>query len=247
MNEHTIIERAITAPRAAVVEHPIARQLHTLDAVRTFTQHHVWAVWGFMHLLNGLRHGFTRPVEAWLPPTSPMCARLINEIVLAEESDAAFGGLSHFTFYVEAMHELGADTGAVENAVHKVMMGHDPITAALEAGAPVGAVRFLAHDWTLAAGPLPELVAAFTYGRETLIPAMFGPILEWSEGDKLARYLTRHIEVDVEHGDHALDLVRYAVDGDPMRLWAMIRAARAALVARRSLWDDTLTAIMEKQ
>lgn len=239
-----IIERGIAAPRAAVVAHPIARHLDTPRAVRIFTEHHVWAVWGFMHLLNGLRSAFTTPTGPWVPPANPAVARLVNEIVLGEESDAGLDGVSHFTFYLDAMREVGADTSVIHNAVQKVGTGHYPITAAVTAGAPAACVSFLRHDCIVASGPLPELVAAFCFGRETLIPDMFGPILDTAEGVMLRRYLDRHIEVDQEHGHSAELLVAHAAS-DPMALWAMIGAARKALAARRSLWDATLTAIME--
>lgn len=240
-----IIERGIAAPRAAVVGHPIARHLTDLEAVRRFTEHHVWAVWGFMHLLNGLRRDWTTPTGAWCPPLSHRVGRIVNEIVLGEESDSAFGGRSHFSYYVEAMEELGADTIPIHTAVHKVWTGADPVTAARDAGAPIGGLRFLIHDWNTARIGGPVLVSAFTFGRETLIPEMFGPILAEAEGVKLRAYLDRHIEVDQDHGAAAEQLIEHAVAGDPMRLVSMIGAARNALVARRSLWDATLTAIME--
>lgn len=240
-----IIERGVAAPRAAVVNHPISYHLDSLAAVCTFTEHHVWAVWGFMHLLNGLRRDWLTPTGWWCPPASPDVAYLLNEIVLGEESDPAFDGLSHFAWYVLAMEELGADTGPIHSAVHKVWTGAHPTIAAHDAGAPLAAIKFLDHDCNVAYTGGPSLVAAFCFGRETLIPAMFGPILFAAQGAKLCAYLDRHIEVDQEHGHSAELLVAHAVAGDPMRLWAMIGAARTALVARRSLWDATLTAIME--
>src|SRR5690606_23967798 len=47
----------------------------------------------------------------WMPsPYSGTVVRMINEIVLGEESDIDFDGNpnSHFTMYLEAMDEIGA-------------------------------------------------------------------------------------------------------------------------------------------
>ena len=56
----------------------------------------------------------------WFPSDAGDVRRLINEIVLAEESDEApdLGGdrrfISHFEMYVQAMEEVGADTSPIK-------------------------------------------------------------------------------------------------------------------------------------
>lgn len=239
-----IIHRAIAGVRGDVVHHPIADAIRRPESARIFMEHHVFAVWGFMFLLGGLRQRFTCWSIAWTPPVDAEAARLVNEIVLGEESDVApYGHGPHLAWYVDAMNQLGADTDPILAAIDKVRGGADPIEAATEAGAPPAAIRFLANDWRAANADAPTLVGAFTFGRETLIPAMFGPILDSSEGSLLRGYLERHIEVDEHHGHLAEILVGHACGGDSLAVLAAIDAARRALYARRDLWNAALAAI----
>ena len=74
---------------------------------------HVFAVWDFQSLLKGLQRLVTCVEVPWLPTSDPEARRLLNEIVLDEESDQAPGGgyLSHFELYLQAMRECGPNTG----------------------------------------------------------------------------------------------------------------------------------------
>jgi len=86
-------------------------------------------------------HVSTKGIAAWadlcggaLAPTgSPRVRRLINEIVLGEESDTTEAGeaTSHFELYLEAMKEAGADTLPVERFIEKLKAGL-PMDQALE-------------------------------------------------------------------------------------------------------------------
>jgi hypothetical protein len=245
--------RDIVLLAARVAEHPLFFALRSLDDVRGFMAHHVWAVWDFMTLLKSLQAELAPTTLPWRPRDASI-ARLINEIVLGEESDLGPDGraASHFEVYLAAMETIGADTSPVRRFLAALARGIAPSPALDEAGAPAGAARFVRGTLACAAGPLPARLAAFTIGREDIIPAMFGRIvagLGRSEADErrlapLVWYLDRHITVDGgEHGPMAARLfARVCLASDAARA-SSLEAAELALRERLALWDATLAAI----
>jgi hypothetical protein len=96
------LEHAVDPARKRVTAHPIYHQLTTIEAVNTFMEHHVFAVWDFMSLLKSLQRQLTCVEVPWLPSGPATSRRLINDIVLVEESDELGNGyLSHFELYVD--------------------------------------------------------------------------------------------------------------------------------------------------
>jgi hypothetical protein len=81
------LEELIAEARTEVVTHPIYARLQDLPAVRTFLEHHVFAVWDFMSLLKSLQRNLTCVEVPWVPTGPTGSRRLINDIVLVEESD----------------------------------------------------------------------------------------------------------------------------------------------------------------
>ena len=82
------------------------------------------------------------------------------------------------------------------------------------------------------------------FGRENLIPEMFGVIVERLRKsgetglDGLAYYLNRHIEVDGgEHGPAAEKMLHYLIDDSPRRWAEAYDTAIRALKSRGKLWD----------
>lgn len=142
-------------------------------------EHHVYAVWDFMSLAKRLQRDLTSVDVPWTPRAVPGFSRLINEIILDEESDqdGRGGYASHFELYLTAMREVGADTRPVEETVASVAHGREPETA----GAPQAAQAFVSNTLTIARRvPLHGVVAAFFYGREDLIPTLFGALMtQW--------------------------------------------------------------------
>lgn len=246
---------AVAPTRAEVVAHPLYFALRSPHDLRVFMEHHVWAVWDFMSLLTALQREVTSTTVPWLPSASTAAARFVNEIKTGEESDAyGEGFISHVDLYLMAMQEARADRTPIESTMRHLvapgMVWHlDKVPViARSFGAPAGAERFLATTFgIIGSGSLPAIAAAFTLGREQLIPAMFTPLLAHLDngGKTLRHYLDRHIELDGEsHGPLARGLLDAVCTSDES--WAEARhAAVAAVMARRRLWDDTLDAIVK--
>ena len=234
-------------------EHPIYAALDGPDALRTFQRSHVFAVWDFQCLLKALQRRLTCVDSPWLPTADTVSRRLINEIVLEEESDVhpTRGHVSHFELYVDAMQAAGADTAPIDALLDAVRAGGDPRAVLAEGTWPPGVARFV--TWTLdliERDRLHELAAGFTHGREEVIPDMFRQVVARLDGAEPERwglfrfYLERHIELDgEEHGPAAADLVQRACGDDPARLAEAAAVAREARAERRALWDAVLAAL----
>ncbi|WP_394830463.1 DUF3050 domain-containing protein [Pendulispora rubella] len=242
---------ALSEERRALLSHPIYEAVRDRTALQRFMEAHVFAVWDFMALLKSLQRRLTCVEVAWAPPRSRVAARLVNEIVLGEESDTLDGGrtMSHFELYVEAMREVGARTAAVESYIQEIVKGTPPVQA-LDRVAISSTVRsFVEGTLTLAlTGEVEEVAASFLLGREDLVPAMFRrlvpSVLETHEAQSLRLYLARHIELDEqEHGPMARRLLCDLCGTDASRWRRAESAARNALVARRRLWDGVLHAV----
>ena len=240
--------RASLAPlRAALSGHPVYGQIDGPEALRLFMEHHVFAVWDFMSLLKALQQRLCCNQVPWLPPADHASARLVNEIVLAEESDedGRGGFLSHFSLYVRAMSGCGTDTSCVDRFLAELRRG-SPVPAALDtARVPDCAKEFVRRTFAvIEGGNLCALAATFTFGREDLLPELFRRIVDrLAEGaggglDDFRHYLRRHIGLDEdEHGPLAARLVQSLCGEDEGRWEVAQRAAIATLEARRDLWD----------
>jgi len=101
----------------------------------------------------------------------------------------------------------------------------------------------------------PHLIAAaFTWGREDLIPDMFTEIVKDIESNLQGHslntfiyYLERHIELDGdEHGPLARKMMEELCGDDEAKWDACIEVSRQALLLRKELWDGILTALENK-
>jgi hypothetical protein len=247
------IEERIAPLRRRLSEHPLYASIRTKAHLRAFMQTHVFAVWDFMSLLKALQMRLTCVAAPWIPTALPDSRRFINEIVLGEESDEFEGrAISHFELYLEAMRQAGADVSGIEALI--AALGEKPVLSAIaEATIPEGARRFLHTTFELIeTGKLHALAAAFTFGREDVIPDMFRALvadLNQRNNGSLSTfiwYLERHIEVDGEdHGPLSLRMVADICGEDETRWREAAEAAEDALRARLALWDVVLGEIRE--
>jgi Protein of unknown function (DUF3050) len=235
--------------RRMLMDHPMYGRLDTLSSLRVFMEAHVFAVWDFMSLVKCLQQRVTCVRTPWLPPLDCTSARLINEIVLCEESDCASDGRhgSHFDFYLEAMDEVRADTRPMREFIMALRQGQ-PVAAAIgHTGVTSSTKAFVMNTMATLERGTHEVAASFLLGRESVIPVMFEQVLKVTGTMRVPMlnwYLARHIEVDgEEHGPAGWQLLERLCGSDP-RLWREAEAsARRALHARRALWDGVCEAM----
>ncbi|HMI81528.1 MAG TPA: DUF3050 domain-containing protein [Solirubrobacterales bacterium] len=243
---------AIEAARERLSAHPLYAELTSVERVRIFMKHHVFAVWDFFSLLKRLQAEVTCVTVPWLPRGLGDHARFITEIVLAEECDEGPGGgyLSHFELYRAAMEELGCDQAPIAGLVARIGAGAEPLAALDHPAIPATAREFVAHTLRVATeGELQEVAASFCHGRENLLPDILGSAREGmaevlAEAPVFAHYLDRHITLDHdEHGPLALRLLDAACAGDPARIARAEEVGLEAIAARSRLWDGALEEI----
>ncbi|WP_412538417.1 DUF3050 domain-containing protein [Longispora sp. K20-0274] len=244
------LEKAVDEARSRVVGHPMYRNLDNHDAIVTFMEHHVFAVWDFMSLLKSLQINLTCVSVPWLPTTHRSSRHLINDIVTVEESDELGEGyISHFELYVDGMREAGADTTAIDALISLLRAGRPVREALVEAGVPAPSLAFANATFTfIETQPIHCQAAAFAFGREDLIPDMFAQVVAVNErGNKLntfVDYLERHIEVDGEkHTPMAMQMLADLCGDDEQKWQDCADTVNAALDARVALWDGILAAI----
>jgi hypothetical protein len=244
------LELAIKSARDKILAHRIYRTLGTAEDVAIFMQHHVFAVWDFMSLLKNLQQQLTCTAVPWTPGGPATSRRLINEIVLVEESDELGDGyISHFELYVSGMRQAGADVKPVTEFIRYLESGVRVTEALAMSGVPRAAADFVGATWEIiSTAPLHGQAATFAFGREDLIPDMFERVMANEQDlDKLATfrdYLSRHIEVDAE--EHTPMAMHMLVDlcGDDETKWKECAdVLNIALAARLALWEAIAAAI----
>jgi Protein of unknown function (DUF3050) len=103
-------------------------------------------------------------------------------------------------------------------------------------------------------GSTEEVLAAFFYGREDIIPEMFSRLQKTITGarhdnDSLRHfvyYIERHIELDGDsHGPMGRELLEGLVADSPERDQRALRAACDSIEARIELWNGTLGLLRE--
>src|ERR1700719_695949 len=233
----------LAALRERLLDHPVYAEVASVEDLRRFMEDHVFAVWDFMSLLKRLQEDLTCTNVPWFPADNARAARLINDIVIGEETDVDPDGsyVSHLDLYLRAMARVGTSVEA----------------AMVRTGVPPHVQAFVAHTMALAqSGSTEEVLAAFFYGREDIIPEMFSRLQKTLPGarhdndnDPLRHfiyYIDRHIELDGDsHGPMGRELLEGLVADSPQRDERALRAACNSIKARIELWNGTLSTLRE--
>jgi len=235
--------------------HPIFSRINSIDELIVFMEHHVFAVWDFMSLLKKLQKDLVPSGSPWVPNPNGNLVRFINEIVMEEESDQAFGKgneityTSHYQIYLDAMTEVGASTNVVTEFVEEVSC--KGIHAAFNfSKLPEPSLKFMKHTFDLIEkGKSHEIASSFAIGRESIVPLMFQRILDQSklgaqEVPVFRYYLQRHAELDGDHhGPMALKLLENMSAGDPEVENEIVQQAEKSIEQRISFWDGVHAAL----
>jgi len=255
MNSHIARIQSVIEPlRQEIINHKVYSVINDIEDLKVFMQYHVYAVWDFMSLLKSLQIGLTSTSTPWFPVGNANTRYLINEIVTGEESDVDAAGIrkSHYEMYLEAMEQCGADTKPVMEFTAILKEEKSFFKAYTEADIPKEAREFVDFTFEVIDGKQSHLQsAAFTFGREDLIPAMFISIVrdlnEKFPGQLslIKYYLDRHIEVDGDHHSHlALDMTA-ELCGENEEFWKEAEEiAVASLQQRIHLWDGVYNEII---
>lgn len=233
--------------REALLNHPIYLDMQGSQALRIFMEHHVFAVWDFMSLLKSMQQRLCCNSVPWIPTGRGAVSRLVNEIVLGEETDEDGGGgySSHFELYHRAMTRFGADTSEIDLFLCVLREGQVVQESLRIADVSEPIRRFVQHTFEIIdSRDICRIASAFTFGREDLLPDVFQRIIDELSGkgdgslDEFKYYLARHVELDAdEHGPMTARLMEILCGQDEHNWRAAEEAAVGSLQARLVLWD----------
>ena len=254
MSQIQYVEDQILPLRNQLQNHGLYHQLKSIKDVQAFMSMHVFAVWDFMSLLKALQDDLTNTSVPWTPKPNASLARFINEIAHAEESDVNEKGeaKSHFEMYLDAMKQIDADDSQIIRFIESIKAGKSVQKSLEEVEIDSSVKDFVKFTFeTIDSGKSHCIAAAFTFGREDVIPDMFIEILKKADVEnvhynKLRYYLDRHIELDGdEHGPLSLKMVEEMCGDDSSKCDDVVEISKQALKHRILLWDGIERSIVE--
>jgi len=235
-------------------QHPLYDELTTAEDMRFFMENHVFAVWDFMSLLKSLEYALCPTQIPWRPQPNSIATRILTEIRLGEECDLSMQDAdnrtteyqSHFETYLDAMRESGADCRSIDSLIIQLDQGEPLDSAMRHANVPESAQEFVRSTFrTIQTRDPLQIAASFTFGRENLLPAVFGKIagrLDQSTTGNfktLLFYLNRHIELDGdEHGPLSEQFISELCGDNPLSWETVCETAKQSLDERLQFWDS---------
>ncbi|PCJ62825.1 MAG: heme oxygenase [Planctomycetota bacterium] len=251
-----IFEKELSPYRDQLRNHDLYGNIKDIFDLRIFMEAHVFAVWDFMSLIKALQIKLTCISLPWKPNGNRMATRLINDIVLVEESDFNQNNItmSHYEMYLESMIEVGADTSEIKRFLHDIDMNLPSSEELKNQDIPQPLKDFVGFTFDIIKKDDVALIAsAFAFGREIIIPEMFIKIVEKVslnsdvKIDHFLFYLNRHIEIDGDvHNDMALNLLKELCGDSSSCIDQALNIAKEALEKRIYLWDYINQKIIEK-
>lgn len=233
--------------RHKILNHQLNKSIKNIEDLRIFMAYHVFSVWDFMCLLKTMQKNLTCVESIWYPKGNSNTRFLVNEIVLGEESDIDMNGIrkSHFEMYLDAMNQAGAATSQIKSFI-EICKRTQSIEEAFEWSYSPKIVReFVNYTFKIISSDKPHLqAAAFTFGREHLIPDMFTSIVNDINNEfpntlsNFKYYLDRHIEIDGDHHSKlAIEMTKILCNNDKAKWDEAEKVAIECLEKRLELWD----------
>ena len=205
MDHLSELQKQIKPLRDQLMDHPLYISIREKEDLRIFMEGHVYAVWDFASLINGLCTRLTHLGDHSELDNESLLALLSAITNQGPETEGKPFGL--FSDYRNAMQLAGASTFEIDDLVNRVRQGTPPERAILDSKLPGYVVQFLDHTFSiLRENNLVVMAATFAFGRGGLIPELFSRMVDKrvQEGDEsltgLQAYLNGYIEVGSETG-----------------------------------------------
>ncbi|MEM6737576.1 MAG: DUF3050 domain-containing protein [Bacteroidota bacterium] len=152
---------------------------------------------------------------------------------------------SHFEMYLDAMCQIETKDERIVDFVRLLRSNMSISDTLTSVDIPQGVRNFVSFMFYVIKTNEPHVIAsAFTFGGEDVIPDMFMSILKRADPNherynKLAYYLQRHIELNVDdHGLLSLQMIK-ELCGDSDKVGKrLLLIARESLRMRIELWNS---------
>ncbi|HEY9184615.1 MAG TPA: DUF3050 domain-containing protein [Salegentibacter sp.] len=163
-------------------------QINNIKQLQVYMEHHIFAVWANMSLLNYLKEEFTKTTNPWLPIGDPELRFLINKTILQEETAKNYYGThqSKFEMFLDAMTETGSNPENITNFLRHVSHGTDIFLIIAGSKLPVCIKQFIKNIFDIISEEKPhKIAAAFLYSKAGMIdPDLINTISEFEKSGK---------------------------------------------------------------